>query len=234
MMADAEPRPRGSRSQSRLKLLQLVSPIFPVGAFAYSQGLEAAAASGWVLDEESLFIWVSGVMTRSVACLDLPMLRRSHAAWRCDDREGAIRLSEETLAFRESRELVEEDRHFGSALARILAELGSERARDFAGQPFASYPTLFALAAVDWELDLEAAAEAYLFAWAENQVSAASRLIPLGQIALQRSLSRLIRLIPEAAHHGLSLPDEAIGGLCPAHAMASAWHETQYSRLFRS
>jgi hypothetical protein len=36
-----------------LRLLQLCSPALPVGAYAYSQGLECAVERGWVRDEAS-------------------------------------------------------------------------------------------------------------------------------------------------------------------------------------
>ena len=70
--------------------------------------------------------------------------------------------------------------------------------------------------------------------WAENQVLAAIKLIPLGQTAGQKILSSVIKIIPDQVLTGLSLNDEEIGYTAPGQAIASALHETQYTRLFRS
>jgi len=68
----------------------------------------------------------------------------------------------------------------------------------------------------------------------ENQVAAATKLVPLGQTSAQRLLGEMQRDIPAAIDYSEALEDNAIGASLPALAMASAWHETQYSRLFRS
>jgi urease accessory protein len=74
----------------------------------------------------------------------------------------------------------------------------------------------------------------YLWAWTENQVASAIKLVPLGQTSGQRILSAAIELIPQWVESGLTLADEDIGALTPGLAIASALHETQYTRLFRS
>ncbi len=93
---------------------------------------------------------------------------------------------------------------------------------------------MFALAARRWNVPLAAAAQGFAFAWAEAQVSAAVRVIPLGQSAGQRILAAAAATIPGAVARALSLPPDEIGAASPRLALASAWHETQYSRLFRS
>jgi urease accessory protein len=74
----------------------------------------------------------------------------------------------------------------------------------------------------------------YAFSWAENQVGALSRLVPLGQLAAQRVLAALGALVPAACELALTLPDSELGATLPALALASALHETQYTRLFKS
>ena len=68
----------------------------------------------------------------------------------------------------------------------------------------------------------------------ENQVAAATKLLPLGQSAAQRILDDLIGIIPGAVSASQSASDAEIGSSLPGLAMASALHETQYTRLFRS
>ena len=77
-----------------LRLLQLASPALPIGAFAYSQGLEQAALLGWVKDEASAADWIGGVATQVLPRLDLPVMAELHAAWVADDLEHVRFLSE--------------------------------------------------------------------------------------------------------------------------------------------
>ena len=60
------------------------------------------------------------------------------------------------------------------------------------------------------------------------------RLVPLGQTSALRLLERARLAIPAVVREGLALPDDDTGWGCPGLAFASAAHETQYSRLFRS
>lgn len=217
-----------------LRLLQLTSPALPIGAFAYSQGLEQANALGWVADEAGAFDWVSGIVTQVLPRLDLPMLAKLYAAWSAGDLAEVRALSQFLHACRESAELSAEDRHLGAALSRVLHGLGVGRAEAWIADPDATFATLFSLAAVHFEIPLRSAALGFLFAWLENQVAAATRVIPIGQLAAQRVLSSVLAELPAAVTRGLELPDSELGFLAPGLAMASALHETMYSRLFRS
>jgi urease accessory protein len=97
-----------------------------------------------------------------------------------------------------------------------------------------TYATMFALAVVRWQIPLHTALDGFAFAWLEAQTSAAVRLVPLGQSAGQRILLELGARVPAAVAHAFTLGDDDLGAAAPAHAIASAHHETQYSRLFRS
>ena len=217
-----------------LRLLQLSSPMLPVGAYAYSQGLEWAVESGWVRDEHSAADWIGGVLGAGPAQLDLPVLVRLYRAWENDDVERVHHWSCYLDAARESGELQAEARQLGESLAVLLAQLGIDAARDWKEIEYAGFPTLFALAAVTYRVPLPEAALGFLWAWCENQVAAAMKLVPLGQAAGQRILSTLIEQLPALAEHGLALADHEIGVLAPRLAIGSARHETQYTRLFRS
>jgi len=138
------------------------------------------------------------------------------------------------FAARPTSELRSEDRQLGTALARLLVSLGLSEASSFCHDPSTTYACVFATAAVAWGIPLEAAAFALLFTWAEAQVSAAVRLVPLGQTDGQRILSALLPSIDRAILDGLSREDEEIACGMMGHAIASALHETQYTRLFRS
>jgi urease accessory protein len=217
-----------------LRLLQLSSPALPIGAFAYSQGLEQASLVGWVHDEPSLIAWASGLVCEVMPRLDLPALAELHHAWSRGDLTRVRFVSEFLHACRESAELAAEDRHLGAALARVLVGLGVTRAEPWLEDLDATFATSFSLAAAHFQLPVHSAALGFLFAWLENQVAAATRLIPIGHIAAQRVLSQLLLRLPAAVTLGLELPFSAAGYLAPGLAIASALHETTYSRLFRS
>jgi urease accessory protein len=217
-----------------MRLLQIVSPTLPIGAFAYSQGLEQTVAEGWVTDEAEATDWLLGLLGSSFATLDLPVLARLVVAWRAGDPTAVARWSAWLAACRPTRELRAEDRQLGAALARVLGALGIEEAEAWTTHLHVTHATMFALGAARFEVPLAAALAGYAFSWAEAITSAAVRLVPLGQSAGQRMLAAAGRAIPTVVQRALELPDDELGSAAPGQAIASARHETLYSRLFRS
>jgi len=217
-----------------LRHMQLVSPALPVGAYAYSQGLEQPVHLEWITNEAQAAEWIAGVLENGLARIDAPVLVRLHAAWSAQDLEQVAYWNQFLHACRESAELQAEDRTLARALTRLLVDLGVTEAKPFAAQERSTFATLFALAAVQWKIPVVHCVQGYLWSWAENQVAAAIKLVPLGQTAGQRILLRLGERIPQLARQALTFDDDDIGQVMQGLAMASAWHETQYSRLFRS
>ena len=217
-----------------LSLMRLVSPALPVGGYCYSRGLEQAVETGAVRDEASASDWIQALLTRSLARVDAPILARMHHAFRDADTSEVTRLSQLLLALRESSELIAEDRNMGEALGRLLIDLGHDSARSWIQKPSTSFVTLFALTSWEWGITDVDAVAGYLFVTCESQMSAAVRLIPLGQTAGQRLLQHLSTRIPAVVQSAMELAEEDFGGFMPGLAMASAHHEEQYSRLFRS
>lgn len=229
MFDTGEPRPAAP-----WRLWQLISPALPVGAYAYSAGLESAIEAGWVRDEAGLQDWIEGVLHHGLAALDLPLLTRFHDAWSRADSNAVARWSLFLRAARETAEFEHEDRQLGGALARLLCELGIADAQAWKQRDDVSYACMFALAAVRWHIGGRDAAEGFAWAWCENQVTAAMKLMPLGQTAGQRVLARVAAGIAELVDESLLRPDQDLCVQSPGLALASAAHETQYSRLFRS
>jgi urease accessory protein len=217
-----------------LRLLQLSSSLCPIGAFAYSQGLETAIERGWVRSEAELTDWLGGIGAHALSKLDLPLLREAHAAALCSDGARLVALAERLLASREARELAEQERQLGSSLASLLVNLGVSAAEPFRRHASASYVVLFAIGAVHGGLGLELAMTGYCYAWCEQQVSAAARLVPLGHMAAQRTLSAVLAQVPRWLARAVAVPEGQIGSSTPGLAMSAAWHEAQYTRLFRS
>lgn len=223
---------------AELRLWQLISPALPIGSYAYSGGLEYAVEAKWVSDEETASKWIIGLVTHNLACLEVPVFLRIFKAWQTEDFEAIAYWNGFLLAFRESSELLMEDKNLGAALVKVLLSLGEtfpkQELEDSGVIDDISYTAVFACACAKWGISPERGAEGLLWTWAENQVSAALKIIPLGQSAGQRILFQASDEIVAAVRSGFSLQDEEIGFLAQGMAIASARHETQYSRLFRS
>jgi len=219
---------------SLLKLLQLSSPTLPVGAFAYSQGLESAVEIGMVNDTRSLQLWLQDSLELNLQYVDLPIFTRLYTAWENNDYETVLHWNKRLRAQRETRELREEDHHLGLALARLLKDLDVAEAQALHQRNDLCFITLFTLASVKWNIKLEQAAIGFIWSWLENQVAAAIKLVPLGQTDGQRVLSDLLIDAPQIMKDGLAVEEEDIGASLPSMAILSSQHETQYSRLFRS
>lgn len=217
-----------------LQLLRLTSPALPVGSYSYSQGLEYACEAGWIDDAGSAQSWFNGVMSNGLARLDVPILARIYHACEEEAYDNAISWSRYVLACRETLELREEDKQTGRALGRLLKDLEIKQADLCTQSGHASLVFSFALAAQSWSIPLQQTACGYLWAWLENQVAAAIKLIPLGQTQGQKILSESMPFIESCVNTGLEIEDGEIYGSLPGLALGSALHETQYSRLFQS
>ena len=216
-----------------LHLLRLVSPSLPVGAFSYSRGLEWAVRAGWVTDESTARDWIHGTLENSFAAFDGALFWRMMHALQGDDHERFVHADAWLAAGRESREMQQEDRRMGEALLRLLTELGVPSVLRYAKSEL-TYPAAFALAAHHWKVAPAAALKGLMWSVMEAQVAAAIRLVPLGHTAGQRILIDGVKAIEHSLALARALDDSQIGNVSVGMAMASAWHETQYSRLFRS
>lgn len=212
--------------------MHLVSPALPVGAYAYSQGLEYAVDSGWLNNENALENWLRGVMEYGFGELDAPILLRCLRALDSEDRAALNHWNQFLLACRETQELLLEDTQLGMALQRLLRSLEIPGVEIIAGE--VSFASQFSLACHHWKIAQADAVQGFIWAWLENQIAAATKLVPLGQTQAQKLLVRLMSDIPRVVEKALQLPDEEIGWSLPGVVMASAKHERQYSRLFRS
>ncbi|MHC2144189.1 urease accessory protein UreF [Pseudomonas sp. 210_17 TE3656] len=217
-----------------LRLLQLANPNLPVGGFTYSQGLEWAVEAGWVQGAEGFRNWQRQQLEDTLGYLDWPLLARLYQACRDDDAEAFARWSQFLLANRETAELRLEERQRGMALARLLDGWQVCQAPEWRASLGLSQLGGMAWLGVHWDIPLRDLALGHGFAWLEGAVMAGVKLVPFGQQAAQSLLRDLCEALPEVLQRALQLPDDQLGGGLPLLAIASARHETQYTRLFRS
>lgn len=222
-----------SLSALPLHLLRLISPSQPVGSFSYSRALEWAVHSRTVTDAQTARGWILGVLEHSYAALDGALFWRMIHALAAGDERRFLDINDWVAASRESRELQLEDRRMGESMLSLLAELGVARACAYSTEPL-TYPAAFAIAANFWNILPEDALAGLMWSIVESQVAAAIRLVPLGHTDGQRILIASVPVIERAVLIASTLEEDDIGNVAPSLAMASAWHETQYSRLFRS
>lgn len=224
------------KSTALLRLLQLASPSLPIGAYTYSQGLEAAIEIGKVKDEDSAYAWIDKSLS-VVADFEAPILWRLMKAFSARDADAVAHWTECFIAARDTAEFRAETIQMGYSLAKLVIEL--KVADDLSleiltSQPEIPLPTAFACAAEALSVPHEAALLGMLFSTIENQVLACVKSVPLGQVSGQRLLLSLHPALEAAAHHAQGLEDDELSNWAPGLSLLSMQHEVQYSRIYRS
>jgi urease accessory protein len=224
-------------ANSALPLLAWLSPAFPVGSFAYSHGIEWAFESGDVTDAGSTREWIANLIDCGGPWSDAVLLACAHRAVSAKEYDALKEASEFASAFAPSKERKLETMAQGAAFMQAVGAAWSNRRFENAvsavGKEVA-YPVAVGIAAAAHEIALRVTLESYLLAVVSNFVSAAVRLIPLGQTDGTKIVAALTPLVREiAARAEKSTLDDA-GGAAIRSDIASMKHETQYTRLFRS
>ncbi|QDC08848.1 urease accessory protein UreF [Oceanicola sp. D3] len=220
----AEAANPGAAAADVLRLAQWFSPGFPVGAFAWSHGLEAALAEGRV-DRDGVESWLEGILTDGAGRADVALLAEAHGA------EGAALGEVDALAraMAPSAERMAETVEQGTAFATTVSALWP----DLPVEP-AAYPVAVGRAAGLHGLPLELTAVMYLQAFIGNLVAVATRAVPLGQTEAQAILARLTGRCEAVAQAAIASGLEGMGTASFAADVAAMRHEALYSRVFRS
>jgi urease accessory protein len=210
-----------------LRLLAWLSPGFPTGSYAYSHGLEWAVEAGDIRDGDSLRDWLADVLAHGSGRNDAVLLRHAHRAAR--DPVALAELAELAAAVAPSRERYAETIDQGTAFLRAA------RAWDCPTLPQAvAYPVAVGALAGWHGIDEDLATAAYVQAFASNLISAAIRLVPLGQSTGLHVLAAIEPTILRVTGDTRAATLDDIGGCVFRADLAAMRHETQYTRLFRS
>ncbi len=208
-----------------------LSPSFPVGAFAYSHGLEWAVECGAVKDAASLRDWIGDLVTLGSARNDSILVAEAWRAARDDARLADVH--ELALALAPARERLLESTAQGAAfVTAIRAAWPCNTLALFDGD--VAYPVALGAATAGHDLPLLSTLEHYLLAFVANLVSAGVRLGVIGQTDGQRITAALLPAVRATAQDAQSSTLDDLGSATIASDLASMQHETQYSRLFRS
>jgi len=218
------------------RLLAWFSPSYPIGAFSYSHGIEQAVETGRIKDAATLAAWVGHILRHGAGWVDVVLLKEAFAA--ADDTARLNDLADLAAAWRGSAETALESAQQGGSFLTITRSAWAHPALDAfaAARQERSVALCIAvgLAAASHRLDVTAVLGAYLHAFAANLVSAAVRLVPLGQTDGQRALAALMPVVESIVPCALVCSLEDCGTAAPMIDISSMQHETQYTRLFRS
>lgn len=222
---------------AHLPLMVWLSPSFPVGAFAYSHGLEWAFECGDLHDAETLRDWLEALVSHGSLRNDLILFACAARAIEAGDETALAEIAELALALANSAErrleTVTQGNAFVAALRAAWPCDAIERLkRVWPGD--VAYPVAVAAASAGHALPLAASLEAYGLAFVANLVSASVRLGIVGQTDGQRLTAALVPAVQAAAAEAEPATLDDLGGCTYRSDLASLRHETQYSRLFRS
>ena len=219
------------------RLLAWLSPGYPIGAYTYSHGLEQAVEAGLVDSANTAGTWISDVISHGAGYADTVFLVEAHRAIATEDASRLAAVAELASAFNTTRELARETHAQGQAFMEITGNAWHTKSLDalraaWAG-PYA-YPVAIGCAAAGHHLGLTETSLGYLQAFAANLVSAAVRLVPLGQTDGQRIAVAFEPIVAATVERGLTADIDDVATASLMTDVCSMKHETQHTRLFRS
>jgi urease accessory protein len=226
---------RMATSTTDLALFAWLSPSYPVGAFAYSHGLEWAIDTGDVRDAATLAAWIGAILEHGSGRNDSILFAAAFRAAQAGTSVADIAELAVALASSSERRLetLQQGAAFLSATRAAWPCDALERAANDVGVNTA-YPVCFAAAAAAHGMNLRPALDGYLAAFASNLVSGAVRLSVIGQTAGQGIVAGLAPIAARMAAFAEASSLDDLGGCAFRADLASFHHETQHARLFRS
>jgi urease accessory protein len=223
-----------------LRLQSWLSPMFPVGSYSYSHGLEFAVETGHVHDRKSLVDWLEADLRYGSGWNEAIFFSE---AWRCateDNRAQLLEVAELAAASRGTAEFALESSQQGTACLITLSQVWSDPLLDWLSETLRERQVQPAMAVVlgvrlaRQQLPLWLSLPAFLQSYIANLVTAGVRLIPVGQTDGQLAVAALEQTALLAAEQAEKATIEDLGSAGFMVDLASMAHETQYTRLFRS
>lgn len=219
------------------RLMTWLSPAFPVGGFSYSSGLEWAVEVGDITDTASLADWLDAMLGDGSGFCDATFLVHAYRATEAGETAALNEIAELAAAFVPSRERQLETTSQGRAFIDIVRAAWNADGLDAVIAACSTpmvYPVAVGVVAAMHAVPLAPTLHGFLHALVSNWISAASRLIPLGQTDSQRVLVRLEAAVAATANRALDAALDDLGSATFRADLAGLRHETQYTRLFRS
>lgn len=215
--------------QGYLRLLTLLSPVFPVGSFSYSHGLEQAVYEKLVKNREDMANWLEGLLLYGSVHNDAIFL--AHSWTLVQNNESVSRVATLARALCSSKEREMETLNQGKAFIDAAIVLGW---KNISGVDQLVYPVAVGMVASSMQIDLTLTLTAYLHAFVSNLVQAAIRLVPLGQKDGVKLMQQMEETLQKISKNSDALTLDHIGSATFMADIMAMRHEKLYSRIFRS
>lgn len=221
-------------NRSLLSLMQLISSAFPIGGFSYSRGLEYAVERGWVNSVETFSNWQKQWIFGQLLHLEWPMIRCFYYYIKINDAMQFFLCASKILSYRDTYEMRLEEQQRGKVITQLILQwyspvnkywlLGLERS-GLASITWLGYM---------WKISMENLSLGYSYSMLESSVMAGLKLGLFGQKTAQKLLRYLTECLINTWSQVTVNENYELGNSFPLQSIASACHEVQYSRLFRS
>lgn len=219
--------------------LRFVDSFFPSGGFAFSSGLEAAVKDGAVIHGKDLARYVEDLLVQGIGRREAVAVAVAHEAAVTDKLAPAFEIDRALESLKLGRDSREASRQMGRQVIKAAAEqlqnhrplLEYRRAVDEGRTPgHVPLAMGLTLAACGWSRRDTVAA--FLYQTAQGMVSAAMKLLPVGQQQGQQLLADWGPLIARVSHR--VTPRAGLASWSPIHDIYAMRHARLESRLFRS
>ena len=218
---------------SLVSLLHLCDSLFPLGAFAHSDGLEAATASGRVATADDLALWLEAMLAQPLRHLDGPAVARAWRAWG-QGRLDVLRLiDDEVHALRPASTGREANRAMGGRLISTWVRVRPETPVDLKDLAPVTLPVAFGAVSAAAGIGQSEAVQGYIYTRLAATVSAAMRLMALGQHAGHQALSAALAAVPDIARDSVG-DERPLMSFVPLLDIEAMRQQYVHSRLFRS
>lgn len=219
---------------SLLSLMQLMSATFPVGGFSYSRGLEWAVEYGWVNSLENFINWQKQWINGQLLYLEWPMIIRCYHYIEINDAMQFFKCASQILSYRDTYEMRLEEQQRGKAITQLILQWYAPVNKYWLLGLECSGVAAIAWLGYMWKIPIEKLALGYAYNILECSIMVGLKLVPFGQKTAQKLLRYLSDFIINNWSQAVFIKDDELGSSFPLQSIASACHETQYSRLFCS
>jgi urease accessory protein len=216
-------------------LLHLCDSLFPIGSFAHSDGLEAATSHGEIATARDLGAWMDVTLTELLRRVEGPAVARAWDAVLHERFDALASVDNEVYALRPTSAGRESTRAMGSRLLKTWRDIRPHDAARLvlAGRSHVTLPVAFGAVASAAGISVRAAVEGFIYTRLAAIVSAAMRLMPLGQREGHTLLAEGLTRVPTVADEVLA-DDGPLGAFTPVLDVMVMSQQYVESRLFKS
>jgi len=208
-----------------LHVLQINDSLFPVGGFAYSDGLETAVANGAVGDGRSLEEWLLHYVRQVFIPCDGQAVFCAMGA----DAGTLAQIDDELTAIKPAAATRASSAMLGTRLLKTIAVI-----RDFPEPSYRTFPVAYGFVCAHLQVSPDVALLAFAYNRLASATSAALRLMAIGQHEAQGILTRVLEAVPEAVDTILNSGRQELRCFAPLLDIQQMNHRYLYSKLFRS